>query len=90
MESAKKFIAQIQNDETLQSKLSTLLATGDKESFVAFMKSNGVTDQGVAELIDQEEFVSTTTGELSDKALEAVSGGGFNWCNGIKNLIDSF
>ena len=53
------------------------------------MKANGVTEQGVSSLVHQDELMSTTD-ELSDEALEMVSGGGFSWCNGIKNLIDSF
>ena len=91
MESAKAFIAQVQANEPLQNELAALLEKGDKEAVTALMKANGVTEQDVSSLVSQDESVSTT-GKLSDEALETVSGGGytFNWCNGIKTLIDSF
>ena len=90
MKSADAFIDRIKTDEALLLELSSLMEKEDAQSVAELMRANGVSEEGIANLIhlDKADGVSTTD-ELSDEDLAEVTGG-FNWCNGIKNLIDCF
>ena len=87
MDSLRKFIEKVQTNEELQGKVVTM-STNDETALNALMRDNGVSEEDINSFNKQEHKFSTT-GELSDEELENVAGGGFNWCNGIKLLVDS-
>lgn len=89
MKNVNDFIEQVKTDSSLLNELSDVLAENDKNAAIAFFKSKGIGDEDMSDLIHLDDTIPSTD-ELSDEALEGVSAGGFNWCNGIKGLIDSF
>ncbi len=88
MKNVNDFIEQVKTDSSLLNELSGVLAKNDRDAAITFFKSKGIEDADMSNLIDQDDTVAATD-ELSDEALAEVSAGGFNWCNGIKSLIDS-
>ncbi len=88
MKSAKDFIEQVKTDSSLLNELSGVLAKNDKDAAIKFFKSVGIEEEAMSTLIELDDTVSSTD-ELSDEALEGVSAAGFDWCNGIKLLVDS-
>ncbi len=88
MKSANDFIEQVKTDSSLLNELSDVLAKNDRDAAIAFFKSAGIEEGDMSTLIELGDGVASTD-ELSDEALEGVSAGGFDWCNGIKLLVDS-
>ncbi len=86
MDSANAFIEKIKSDETLLLELAALAEKEDAEGMAELMRTNGVTEKGIAGLIHLDKARAVSAGdELSDRELEGVSGGGA-WeylCNGI-------
>ncbi len=88
MKSANDFIEQVKTDSSLLNELSGVLAKNDRDAAIKFFRSVGIEEEDMSTLIELDDTVAATD-ELSDEALAEVSAGGFNWCNGIKSLIDS-
>jgi len=91
MEIKKKFTEKLKTDQDYRTKLSALMDSGDTEALNTFMKGNGFTVDDIAALDAQNLWVHSTRidEELNDDELEAISAAGFNWCNGMKLLVDS-
>ncbi len=89
MKSANDFIEKVKTDSSLLNELSGVLAKNDRDAAIKFFKSAGIEEDDMSKLIDLDDTVASSD-ELSDEALEGVSAGGSGWCNGIKNLIESF
>ena len=94
MDIEKRFTEKLKTDQDYRMKLSALMTSGNTEALNAFMKENGFTNDDIAALDGQNLWVHSAPvdEELSDAELESISAAGsdFNWCNGMKNLIDSF
>ncbi len=89
MKSADAFIDRIKTDESLLSELSNLMEKNDAQSIAELMRANGVSEEGIAELIHLDKVdTGSDTDELSDEELETVSAG--SWCNGFKEVLDWF
>ncbi len=86
MDSANAFIERVKTDETLLLELAALAEKEDAEGMAELMRTNGVSEKGLASLIHLDRSAGD---ELSDKELEGVSAGGF-WevtCNGLYLLM---
>ena len=86
MEHLTALIETLKTDPALLEKLQRLLENADTDGIREILKQHDLTPAQISDLVHDPLPESD---ELSDKDLEVVSGG-FNWCNGIKNLIDSF
>ncbi len=85
MNSANAFIEKVKTDETLLFELAALAEKEDAQGMAKLMRTNGVSEKGLASLIHLDQAGAGSDGELSDESLEGVSAGGV-WeaiCNGV-------
>lgn len=91
MKVEKKFEDKLKTDQGFRTNMAALVAAGNVDDLHAFMKRSGFTDDDIAGLDAQDLWVhsSTVDKELTNAELESVSAAGFNWCNGMKIMMDS-
>lgn len=91
MDIKKKFTEKLKVDHDFRTQSAAIMASGDTEALRTFMKESGFTDNDIAALDAQDLWVHSASvdRELNESELESISAAGINWCNGIKNLMDS-
>lgn len=91
MDIKDRFTDKLKTDQDYRAKLLRLVEAGDVEALNRYMKENDFSDDDIAALDAQKLWVHSTRvdEEMSDAELEAVSAAGFNWCNGMKLMLDS-
>jgi len=70
-----RFNLKLYEDEELASTYKELIERKDNDSIISFMKKHGVTDEDLNKAQQKIEEMAEN-GELSDKMLEEVAGGG--------------
>ena len=77
LQTLRAFVEKAKTDEDLQKQVMSLAEKQDKEGMAALMKEQGVSDDDLRTLREQEEALKTSqSDELSDEILEMVAGGG--------------
>jgi len=77
LETLRAFVEMAKTDEDLQKQVMSLAEKQDKDAMVALMREQGVSDDDLQALREQEEALKTgESDELSDEMLEMVAGGG--------------
>jgi len=77
LETLRAFVEMAKTDEDLQKQVMSLAEKQDKDAMVALMREQGVSDDDLQALREQEEALKTgESDELSDEMLDLVAGGG--------------
>lgn len=73
METLKAFAEKVQSDESLQNEIKKLNEANDQEGLIALAKSNGVSEEGIKHMKNNDFFNKHEN--IEDKELDSVAGG---------------